>query len=411
MVEQELGRNESVKSDKILTLDGREISPRDIAALIEAGQSWSSLQFPRLAKALNLPFSLPYCNDPRLVGVRPPDEWIRAPGTICEPAIIYCTWASVGSNVSFEFVKKQLRAFNNLLIHPDIFIIDEGWESKPGDWQSVDRKKFPKGLEEATQLIHQSSMEAWLWWGPFNVSQKSVLAQDHRSWLATGKNAGQPVSFGIEKSCMMPAHFILDPRNKDAWEYLENVALQIKKRGFDGVKADFLTNVFLIPRIDPQEALLYVHNILKTIKKAGLKVEGCCCPFSAALGVADYIRVTNDSGLPKGMNPEIAGKINHIMVDGVVRGVKERTDLARKFGVIPDPDMFYQFDLGWQDIKRLSDTQEWSIQHGGCLTLGDDFSELARLQKTEKGQVQVIRQIELNRRLINQFHAHYPSHK
>lgn len=373
--------------------DNQEIHIKDLEDLVLEGQSWSSLRFDKLARVFGRRFSLPDCNDPRLVGSFPVLEWAKAPKTSYEPSVIYCTWAAAGNNVNIEFVKKQLKSFERLQINPDIFIVDAGWFTSAGDWFSVDKRKFPRGLEEVAEVIHDSGIEPWIWWGPFNVDRKSHLAREHPDWLVKKIGRKNPAIFKFTQTSISPPHFILDSRHPEARRYMRSVVEQIKDWGFEGVKADFLSNAFFVPgeedleAVNQLQALTYIHDLLEEIKKSGLSVLACGCPFTAALGVADFIRVSNDSGVPAGMNSKVSRQINHVLVEGVDRGVRQRTSLVKEFGINPDPDMFYQFDLGESDAERLIKIQEYSIRNGGCLTLGDDFNKLT------PEQIAVVRQL------------------
>ncbi|PIS14893.1 hypothetical protein COT64_00220 [Candidatus Shapirobacteria bacterium CG09_land_8_20_14_0_10_39_12] len=393
----------NIAEQKSTTVDNREIAVSDLEKLVMAGQSWSSLRTPdKLSRLLHRRFSTPECNDPRLVGSFPILEWAKMPKTTYEPSIIYCTWASAGENVDIEFVKRQLEAFKQNQIKPDIFIIDAGWSVSSGDWFLVEGKKFPKGLKETTELIHQEGMEAWIWIAPFLVDQNSSLAKEHPDWLIKQKENDPSVFKFWETASSLP-HFILNYSNPDVQNYLSDVCKKIKSWGIDGIKADYLSNAFFIPidqcgEIDSAYAkylagnyrlkmLTLVHDFLAQIKNLEMGVLACGCPFPAALGVADFIRVSNDSGLPLGRNPKIARMINHIMINGVDRGVKNLTPLVKKFGINADPDMFYQFNISPKDLERLRAIQEFSIRNGGCLTLGDDFSKLS------SGQIDNVRQL------------------
>ncbi len=367
----------------LITSDNREIPIEALEELVLAGQSQSSLRIDE-ARVLGKRFSLPDCSDPRLIGSLPVLEWAKASKTSYEPSIIYCTWAAAGSNVDIEFIKGQLASFEKLGIHPDIFILDAWWFTAAGDWFSVDRRKFPSGLKEAAEMIRASGIEPWLWWGPYNVDRHSRLAQEHSDWLVQ-TNSEKPALFKFTQTTILPPHYILDPRQPEAQKYMQDVIGQFKKWGFEGVKADFMSNVFFISELDQLQALTYIHNLLAEIKNSGLGVEACGCPFTAALET-DFVRVGNDSGIAAGGNSKVSRLINHFLSIGAERGVKQMTLLMKQFGRIPDPYMFYQFDLSKRDVGRLEEVQEYSIRNGGCLTLGDDFRSLTpeQLEKVRK---------------------------
>ena len=361
------------QNDFLITKDNRQIGGELIKELVEAGGSWTSLMLsPKVSKFFRLPYLIPYCNDPKLVGVEPPEEWIKEPRTNEKPKIIYCTWMSTGIKVNLPFIKRQIEAFKKIEIHPNVFIIDAGWFTQPGDWLSVNKKKFPHGLEEATKLLRENNIEPWLWWGPYNVDKKSQLAKTHPDWLV--KKGEKPLSFNYYyKTGLFPPHYILDPRNINSQNYLEEVEKKFKDWGFAGIKADFLSMPFFIPEITQKEALNLIHKTLKGLKEKGLKVLACGCPFSAAVGVADYIRVSNDSGFPLIKN----SKINEIMADHSLLGVKKNRKLVQKVGIIPDPDMYYSSPINKKGLEKLEEAQKYSIRRYGCLTFGDDFSSLS----------------------------------
>ncbi|MCJ7804433.1 alpha-galactosidase [Patescibacteria group bacterium] len=396
------------KDRVIISKDGRVITPKLKEKTEAAGQSWSSLSLSKnLSRILgSYKYRIPHINDEKLVGLVPRDEWLEEAGTDCKPAIFYCTWYGAGDKVNLEFVKKQLKAIKEHQLGIDNFIIDAGWATRPGDWLSVDKKKFPHGLKEAVKLLEKAGIEAWIWWGLYNVDKKSELAKKHPDWLVRNEKTKKPISFGYFTAGIIPPHYFLDPRIPAVQDYFKEIRAKLKEWGFKGVKLDFLTDVFLIPGIDKQAANDIIHQDLKNFKNDGFKVLACGCPFSAAVGAADYLRISNDSGLPekiipsfllklltnpKTKNKPILKEINRQFVSGVVRGV-ERAEIAKQVGVIGDPDMLCFNDLYLGDIRRLIRGEEKTIDKLGCFTIGDDLSLLN------------LKQIESLKKLEGQFH-------
>ncbi len=394
-----IGNQES----SLVSKDGRVITPELKEEIRAAGQSWSSLILSKkLSKILGShKYRVPHINDEKLVGLVPRDEWLKESGTDCKPAIFYCTWYEAGDKVNLEFVKNQLKAIKEHQLSIDNFIIDAGWATRPGDWLSIDKKKFPHGLKEATKLLKKAGIEPWIWWGLYNVDKKSELAKKHPDWLVRNEKTKKPISFGYLSAGLFPPHYFLDPRIPTVQDYFKEVRGKLKEWGFKGVKLDFLTDVFVIPGIGKEEANDIIHQTLKDLKNDGFKVLACGCTWSAAIGAADYFRATNDSGFPEKVifpkrtetekNRPFIKEINRQLVSGVVRGI-ERVEIAKRAGLITDPDMicFNNFYKG--DTKSLIRVQEKSISNGGCLTIGDDLSSLN------------FKQIEILKRLASQFH-------
>jgi hypothetical protein len=369
-----------------------------------AASSWSSFTLSeKLSRILgSYKYRVPNINDEKLVGLVPRDEWLEEAGTDCKPAIFYCTWYGAGDKVNLEFVKAQLKTIKEHQLSIDNFIIDAGWATRPGDWLSVDKKKFPHGLKETTKLLEKAGIEPWIWWGLYNVDKKSELAKKHPDWLVRNEKTKKPISFGYLSAGLFPPHYFLDPRIPAVQDYFKEIRGKLKEWGFKGVKLDFLTDVFLIPGIDKQEANDIIHQDLKNLKNDGFKVLACGCTWSAAIGAADYFRFTNDSGMPEKVipsfllklitNPKTKNKpllkeINHQLVMGVTRGVR-KAETVRKIGLRGDPDMLCFNGLYRSDIWRLVRNEEKTIDKGGCLTIGDDLSrlnaeEIKKLKKLE----------------------------
>lgn len=279
-----------------------------------------------------------------------------------------------GDKVNFAFIEKQLKAFEKLDIHPTTFIIDDGWENKPGDWLSVNQEKFPQGLEEITRLIKANKMEPWLWVQPFHTSKSSELAKNHPDWLVQKK--GQPISFWLKNTSAGSPHYLLDARNNEVINYFEEVAKKVKNWGFEGVKLDFLSSLYVIPNIDKKEAQHLTHKTMEIFKEKGLTILASGCPFNAGVGVADFIRLSSDSGLPF-LPDNMRGKLaNKYFVKHHLKGVKDNRRLVSKFINI-DPDMYYSTSVSEKDKQRLKEAQKLSLYRAGCLTLGDDFSKLS----------------------------------
>jgi len=345
----------------LLTEDNRKISEKSIKKISKAGQSWSSFGGS---------IGFPQVNSTKLVQGEPLKEWIKKPRTE-KSEIIYCTWMGAKENVDISYIKKQTEAFKKLDIHPTVFIIDDGWASKSGDWLSVDKQKFPNGIKEATNLIKENNMESWLWIAPLHIGQNSEFAREHPDLLTQKK--GKPISFDHKNTCFSKNHYLLDLRKSEAVDYLDQVAKKFKEWGFEGAKIDFLSSLYLIKEMDQKEKQFLTHKTMEIFKEKGLRILASGCPFNAAVGVADYIRLSNDSGLPL---PEDNKIINLIFSWRSLKGVKKLRNIVDSFINI-DPDMYYSNNTNKLTERNLFEAQRLSVYRAGCLTLGDDFSKLS----------------------------------
>jgi len=350
----------------LITEDGRKIDSKSIKKIAFIGGSWTS--------GRPLKINLPEVTSPKLVQGEPLEEWIKK-SKRGNSEIIYCTWMGAGNKVNFTFIEKQIKAFNELNIHPTAFIIDAGWATKAGDWSSVDKQKFPHGLQEATKLIKENGMKPLLWLAPLHVEKDSDLAKKHPDWFIE-KN-GKPLSFWYKNTAFMPSHYLLDIRKIEVLKHLAKTAEEIKNCGFEGVKLDFLSSFYLVKDVSQKEKQRLTHKLMEIFKEKDLITVASGSPFNAVVGdVTDIVRLSSDSGLPN-LPDNVVGKgANNYFVRHQLKGVIDNRRLVSKFINI-DPDMYYSTSISGKDKQRLKKAQILSLYRAGCLTLGDDFSKLS----------------------------------
>lgn len=73
-------------------------------------------------------------------------------------------------------------------IHLDYYFIDAGWYPNQGSWVNVgtweiDRTRFPRGLREVADRVHQNGTKFVLWFEPERVTDGSWLAVQHPEWI------------------------------------------------------------------------------------------------------------------------------------------------------------------------------------------------------------------------------------
>lgn len=109
------------------------------------------------------------------------------------------SWEAVYFMPDANNVKKIIDGASALGI--EMFVLDDGWfgnnyprnNSKAGlgDWQ-VNKKKFPKGLEELIEYAAEKGMEFGIWVEPEGVNPNSDLYINHPDWVIQQPNR-QPV--------------------------------------------------------------------------------------------------------------------------------------------------------------------------------------------------------------------------
>ncbi len=175
----------------------------------------------------------------------------------------------------------------------DLFQIDDGFETKVGDWLNIDKNKFPHGLEGIVKKIHDKNLLAGIWLAPFVVEQESEIYKKHPDWVYVDKK-NNPVFAGGNWSHQLS----LDIRKQEVLDYIKECLEYYISLGFDFFKLDFLYAVNLV-RVEGksrsqvmQEMMIFLRNILKD-----KLILGCGVPLENAFNNVDYCRVGCDVSL------------------------------------------------------------------------------------------------------------------
>ncbi len=205
----------------------------------------------------------------------------------------WTSWYNYYNKISETIIDENLEAFAKRDIPIDYFQIDDGWQTRIGDWLSV-QPSFPNGMKIVADKIHQKGFKAGLWLSPFIVESKSRLFQEKNDWVLRGAN-GKPVAVGYSPY-WSGRFYALDFYNPDVQKYLTGIFHTVLHTwGFDMVKLDFLYAVAVLPRANKtrgqvmSEAMQFLRQIV------GDKILlACGVPLGSAFGLVDYCRIGAD---------------------------------------------------------------------------------------------------------------------
>ena len=104
-----------------------------------------------------------------------------------KPMFYYNTWgmqrdqpnAQLRSCLTEERVFEEIEYCRQMGM--DRFILDDGWQATMGEW-TVNRGRFPNGLEPVIRRINEAGMEAGVWLSLLAVSKSLDLYKDHPEW-------------------------------------------------------------------------------------------------------------------------------------------------------------------------------------------------------------------------------------
>ncbi|MBO7085828.1 MAG: alpha-galactosidase [Bacilli bacterium] len=207
----------------------------------------------------------------------------------CEKVFGYTSWYNYYQNINEEIILRDLEGLDSRF---NLFQIDDGYETYVGDWKDIDPAKFPNGLADIVNKIHQKGYKAGIWLAPFVAETKSKLFSERKDLLKMVD--GTPVSCGGNWS----GFYALDMQNPDTLAYIKECLEYYIDLGFDFFKLDFLyaASLPLYEGLTRAEMAEKSYAFIKEVLKDKL-VLGCgAIPFNSA-NKFEYLRIGPDVSL------------------------------------------------------------------------------------------------------------------
>jgi len=205
----------------------------------------------------------------------------------------YSSWYNRYQNIDEASILQDLSGCSRIFEEGDMFQIDDGWEPFVGDWLTTDSAKFPNGLKDIVDKIHNSGFKAGLWLAPFAAEENSQLYKEHPDWFYTVE--GKPWKNG----CNWSGFYSLDIDNPEVIAYLEKVFARVfDEWGFDLVKLDFLYAAAPFGNDKETRAARMIRTMdLLRLWCKDKQILGCGVPVVPAFGKVEYCRISCDVSL------------------------------------------------------------------------------------------------------------------
>ena len=281
----------------------------------------------------------------------------------------YTSWYNCYQNINEAGILRDLEGMRSLSDPPDIFQIDDGFETYVGDWLSVDPVKFPNGLSPVLEKICEDGFTPGIWLAPFICEKKSEIFSKHKDWLLYDN--GEPVYTGGNWS----GGYSLDFYNDEVRKYISDVIKHYKEMGFRLFKLDFLYGACMVPRPFKtrgeimKEAMEFLRN-----ECGDTQILACGVPLASAFGRVEYCRIGPDMSLD--FDDKLYMRLFHNERPSTMhtqRNTFYRRQLDKR-AFLNDPDVFLLRD----DNTSLSDDQKKTLAtinaiFGSVLFSSDDF--------------------------------------
>lgn len=292
----------------------------------------------------------------------------------------YSSWYNRYQDINDATITDDLVGAKTLLRPGDLFQIDDGWETAVGDWLVPDAHKFPNGLKNAANAIHEAGFRAGLWLAPFVCQKGSKIMEEHPDWLL--KHDGKPWANGSNWG----GFYSLDIDNPEVVAYVEKFLDRVLNEwGFDLVKLDFLYGAAPFGTETESRAarMCRAMNILRKACR-GKQILGCGVPLWPAFGVVEYCRVGCDVGLD--WNDTKIMQMTHRERVSTKQSIEDTTFRRELTGraFMGDPDVFFLREL---NCKLTPEEKEklFTVNAllGGMLLTSDALNKYSDGQKEQ----------------------------
>lgn len=285
----------------------------------------------------------------------------------------YTSWYNYYQNINEDVILRDLNSLKKQGDLVNTFQVDDGYQTAVGDWLSIDKSKFPNGMKNVADAIHNTGMQAGLWLAPFGAQKSSELVKKHPDWLVKNKK-GKPIMVGLNWN----GFYSLDIYNNEARAYVKKVFNEVLNVwGFDLVKLDFLYCTAVVPMYNKTRGEI-AYDTMDLLRECvgNKKILGCGVQQMPCFGKVEYMRIGPDMALSwahsfqrKNMHREDVSTPN-----AVHNTVYRRCLNGRAF--LCDPDVFL---LRKTNIKFTKDQQfllaKFIKLFGSVLFMSDNIEE------------------------------------
>lgn len=285
----------------------------------------------------------------------------------------YTSWYNYYQDISEEIILRDLHSLSAQKEYVNTYQVDDGFETKVGDWLLVDQKKFPHGMKPIADAIHEQGFKAGLWLAPFGAQNGSLLVKEHPDWLIHDEN-GELVPVGHNWG----GFYALDIYHPQARAYIKHFFdVVLNEWGFDLVKLDFLYAASVLPIHGKTRGEIAYDSIDLIRECVGDKeILACGVQQMPCFGKVEYMRIGPDMALwwehrilRRNMHREDVSTPNAIHNSIYRRCLNGRAFLC-------DPDVFLlrrdNIQFTFEQQKALA---KFIKLFGGVLFMSDDISQ------------------------------------
>ena len=222
-------------------------------------------------------------------------EAMKVPSPRLKHLAGYTSWYNYFQKINEKIILRDLNGLDRAKDDVSIYQIDDGYETKVGDWLLKNDKDFPRGMKFIADKIHEKGYLAGIWIAPFSCETDSVIANEHPDWFikVPGTDKRHIGTFAWNGS------YTLDIYNEEARDYIKHYFdVILNEWGYDMVKLDFLYSQCAFPRYGKSRGQIMCEAMDFLRECVGDKLFlGCGVPLLPSFGVVDACRISCDVSL------------------------------------------------------------------------------------------------------------------
>eukprot|EP00587_Corethron_hystrix_P002681 CAMPEP_0113300592 /NCGR_PEP_ID=MMETSP0010_2-20120614/2158_1 /TAXON_ID=216773 ORGANISM="Corethron hystrix, Strain 308" /NCGR_SAMPLE_ID=MMETSP0010_2 /ASSEMBLY_ACC=CAM_ASM_000155 /LENGTH=716 /DNA_ID=CAMNT_0000154043 /DNA_START=815 /DNA_END=2962 /DNA_ORIENTATION=+ /assembly_acc=CAM_ASM_000155 len=306
-------------------------------------------------------------------------------------AMGWCSWYHFYEEIDEKKLVNNVASLAKLqrMVNSNMCIVDDGYQTAWGDWDSIKPNKFEMGMRWLAKEIQNAGCRPGLWLAPFACDKHSELALRHPEWIIRNDRGVPANSANCGKF-----FYGLDATIPEVREHVKrSVKRAVEEWGFTVLKLDFLYAACLpgVRYDNTKSRAEALHLALTTLREAaGPKtfIIGCGCPLATAVGIVDSMRVSADTG-PTWAPPfpfPWWDQANLPCLRSMIRNSINRMCLSDRWWY-NDPDCLLLRETTSLTLEEIRSAATVAAFSGGMVLLSDDLPAL------DKTRVEIITKI------------------
>lgn len=295
----------------------------------------------------------------------------------------WCSWYRYYTDVTGQHIRSNLNTMDNIRqsLPLDLVQIDDGFETRVGDWFSF-KPAFKPGIAPLAREISDRGFTPGLWLAPFILDRRSRFYRDNPQYILRNRR-GKPVNAGFGWNSLTAAIDLTVPGAME--ETCRAVHIAACEWGFPYLKLDFLYAAALPGfRYDLTQTRARIMRAgMQALRDAAGEdtyLLGCGMPLGSGIGLVDAMRIGADvSGAwqPQfhGIKSFIKNEPHMPAARNAIQNTLTRALLHDRWWV-NDPDCLLvgtNTQLSEAEVQTLATAIGLT---GGSLLLSDDLSSL-----------------------------------